>query len=146
MTASHGACSSVEIEDGEAAAALPIKFDDQVHVHFERHVLGRRQGVDFAGELAGVPFEPVGDVVAGVLFHVFSEDLVERIAPKCESKARGGPPCILCGATTGFLRIAEGDLGGATEANRASVPLFFAFAANAAGAGLVLIRRNGKCR
>ena len=71
---------------------------------------------------------------------------VDRIAPKCESKARGGPPCILCGATTGFLRIAGGDLGGATEANRVSVPLFFAFAANAASAGLVLIRRNRKCR
>jgi len=77
---------------------------------------------------------------------VFPEDVVARIAPKCESKSRGGPPCVLCGATTGFLRIAGGDLGGATEANRASVPLFFGFAANAAGAGLVLIRRIRRCR
>ena len=77
---------------------------------------------------------------------VFPEDVVDRIAPKCESKARGGPPCMLCGATTGFLRIAGGDLGGATEANRASVPLFFGFAANAAGAGLVFIRRVRNCR
>src|SRR3954454_14885220 len=75
MTASHGACSAVEIEVGEAETTLPIEFDDQVYVDFKGHILRRWQGVDLAGELAGVPFEPVGDVVAADLLHVVAQDL-----------------------------------------------------------------------
>lgn len=52
------------------------------------------------------------------------------LAPKCEWKAKYGRECVLCGMTTAFVRIAEGDLDGAQRANRGSVLLFAGMAAN----------------
>src|SRR3712207_3647020 len=54
------------------AFVLPVKLDDQVHVHLERHVFGHRQRVDLGRQLGGVPLEPGRDVVARVGFHVLA--------------------------------------------------------------------------
>ena len=48
------------------------------------------------------------------------------LAPRCESKARYGRECVLCGMTTSFILISGGRLNDAVGRNRASVPLWAA--------------------
>jgi hypothetical protein len=72
---------------------------------------------------------------------VASPQAIVRLAPRCEAKSRYGRECFLCGATTGFLAIAHGDFAGAQAANRASVPMYFAFLSNAAGTLFAIMRR-----
>jgi len=67
---------------------------------------------------------------------------VAALVPACESKIRYGRPCSLCGMTTAFFHIAEGDLGEAGRANRGGIALFSALGLNLAGAAIFLGRRS----
>jgi hypothetical protein len=64
---------------------------------------------------------------------VFPSSLLVGWFPVCAAKAAGGR-CILCGMTTAFLHIGEGDLSGATAANSNSILLFAAMSLNFASA------------
>jgi hypothetical protein len=74
----------------------------------------------------------VSTVVLAILLAPFllSDSAVADLSPVCESKARGGPPCPLCGMTAAFLLISDGRFEEAQQANRASVPLYAAFVLN----------------
>jgi hypothetical protein len=52
--------------------------------------------------------------------------LAASLAPRCESKARYGRECVLCGMTTNFILISEGRMNDAVGRNRASIPLWAA--------------------
>jgi hypothetical protein len=83
-------------------------------------------------------------VILAILASPFAlgRDRVARIVPVCESKAKYGRECTLCGMTTSFLDISEGRLGEASHANRAGIPLYLLFVANEICA-LALIRFKG---
>ena len=57
---------------------------------------------------------------AEVLYGVFSE---------CEAKRRGSA-CALCGMTTAFVQISNGDLAGAQSSNSGSIALWSASSVN----------------
>jgi hypothetical protein len=59
-------------------------------------------------------------VPAEVLYGVFSE---------CEAK-RQGTACALCGMTTAFVQISDGDLAGAQSSNSGSIALWSASLVN----------------
>ena len=50
------------------------------------------------------------------------------------SAKQAGGRCVLCGATTGFIDIAQGEWGEAADENGLAIPLFAAFAMNGMGA------------
>lgn len=70
---------------------------------------------------------------------------VARLAPVCESKAKYGRPCMLCGMTTSFLDISDGRLNDAGRSNRAGIPLYGIFLTNELGV-LVFFGRKGAIR
>jgi hypothetical protein len=47
-----------------------------------------------------------------------------RLVPECTTKARGAPPCLLCGMTTAYLEISNGHWAAAASKNRGAVALF----------------------
>ena len=55
---------------------LAVEFDDQIQIHLEGDIFENGHCFDGGGELSGVPFKPVGDLVSGVLLHVFAKNLV----------------------------------------------------------------------
>lgn len=60
---------------------------------------------------------------------VFPAEVLAPQFPVCAAKAAGGS-CILCGMTTAFLKIGEGDLAGASVAHGGSIFLYTAMALN----------------
>jgi hypothetical protein len=52
-----------------------------------------------------------------------------RIFPMCQAKLAGSS-CILCGMTTAFVSIGQGDFAAAQRANPASLPLYFTLVLN----------------
>lgn len=83
-------------------------------------------------------------LILAVLVSPFAlgRERLARIVPMCESKAKYGRECSLCGMTTSFLDISEGRLGEASHANRAGIPLYLVFVVNEICA-LVFLRRKG---
>jgi hypothetical protein len=61
---------------------------------------------------------------------VLPGEAISRWAPVCERKAKSGQECLLCGMTTAFLLIGEGECQEASHHNRASLPLFFVLLGN----------------
>ena len=80
-----------------------------------------------------LPFAVPGEVITAAL-------------PPCEWQVRYQEPCPLCGMTTAFLRISDGDLRGATAANRFSLCLYSLFVANELAATAVLFQFVGRRR
>lgn len=72
--------------------------------------------------------------------HLLPHNLILDATPACEAKTRFNTECSLCGMTTAFLRIAEGDMQGAANANRAGVALYGVFLLNELAA-IVALRR-----
>ena len=72
---------------------------------------------------------------------VFEHEIISSLAPRCESQARYGRPCSLCGMTTAFIDISSGGFDEARAANSASLPLYLGFCLNAVAAAGVLTRR-----
>ena len=68
-----------------------------------------------------------GFVIAAPL--ILPSDLLLGWFPICAAKAAGGR-CFLCGMTTAFVRIGEGDLTGALLANSGSIALYTVMAVN----------------
>ena len=68
---------------------------------------------------------------ASFLFNVF---------PICSAKAAGSS-CILCGMTTAFVSIGEGDFAAAQSANAAALPFYFLLVMNFTGAAAYTIMR-----
>ncbi len=64
-----------------------------------------------------------------------------RLLPPCEWKVKYHRECPLCGMTTSFIDISEGQLGSAQRANRAGIPMYLLFVTNEAGA-LAFVRRK----
>jgi hypothetical protein len=62
---------------------------------------------------------------------LLSAETISRLVPMCESKRRYGRECFLCGTTTGFIAISQGDWDTAARSNRLAIPLFGLFLANA---------------
>lgn len=81
---------------------------------------------------AGAAWLVVSAIVLVILLtpFVLPESVIVQLSPVCESKARGEPPCPLCGMTTAFLLISDARLGEAHQANGASVLLYAAFVLN----------------
>ena len=71
-----------------------------------------------------------------------SRDRFAHLLPPCEWKVKYHRECPFCGMTTSFIDISEGQLGSAHRANRAGIPLYFAFVSNELGL-LAFIRRKG---
>jgi hypothetical protein len=69
-------------------------------------------------------------VPASLLFNIF---------PICSAKAAGSS-CILCGMTTAFVSIGEGDIAAAQSANAAALPLYCLMIMNFAVAAAYTIR------
>jgi hypothetical protein len=72
---------------------------------------------------------------------IVPDRVIAAVTPVCESKRVYGRECILCGATTAFLAISDGEWRRAAELNRGAIPLYALFAANAVGAACVAGRR-----
>lgn len=51
------------------------------------------------------------------------------LIPQCSAKARGGK-CALCGMTTAFYHIANGEFAKASHTNHYSISLYFIFLSN----------------
>lgn len=83
----------------------------------------------------------VAAALAALAPFVVPHPVLARAAPVCESKQRYGKECWMCGTTTAFLAISEGNWGAAARANRAAIPIFGAFVTNAAIAAIYLVRR-----
>ena len=62
----------------------------------------------------------------------FTPAQLASVIPPCEWKARYHRECLLCGMTTAFFRISQGEFAEAMRANRGSVPLYFVLACNEA--------------
>lgn len=60
----------------------------------------------------------------------FSRDQVLENAPVCISKSKYNQECALCGSTTAFIEISQGNFKKAHELNRASIPIFVVFLIN----------------
>jgi hypothetical protein len=97
---------------------------------------------------SGVAWLVISAVVLVILFAPFllSDSVITSLSPVCESKARGGPACSLCGMTTAFLLISDGRFDEAHQVNRASVPLYSGFILNELFAFLFLgsISKGGR--
>ena len=93
---------------------------------------------------ASVAWLVASAIVLVILFAPFllPDSAIASLSPVCESKARGGPPCPLCGMTTAFLLISDGRFEEAYQANRASTLLYAAFALNELFAFLFLSRNS----
>jgi hypothetical protein len=82
---------------------------------------------------------------AGVFFilvipHIVPNDTILDLLPTCEWKAKYNKECALCGMTTAFLRISDGEYKEAYEANKGSIILYGAFLLNQFFALLFLTR------
>jgi hypothetical protein len=106
--------------------------------------------------ICGIPAHQLRTALLGVWFvitAVTSAPLVVTLyapslaagLPQCEAK-RVGSKCPLCGMTTAFLLISQGDVGVAQSHHRGSVPLYAGIALNAAGAALFVWKRLKKGR
>jgi hypothetical protein len=71
---------------------------------------------------------------------VLSPDFVFSLFPVCQAKAAGGE-CVLCGMTTAFVRIGQGDLPGAQSANSGALLLYSGLALNFLGAASYTMMR-----
>lgn len=60
---------------------------------------------------------------------VFPADSLFGLFPVCAAKAAGGR-CLLCGMTTAFVHVGEGDLIAARQANGGSLLLYAALTLN----------------
>jgi hypothetical protein len=79
--------------------------------------------------------------VAALAPFVLSEAIIAGISPVCESKRRYGTECWMCGTTTAFIAISQGDWSAAVRSNRTAVPLFTLFLLNATVAAVYVARR-----
>jgi Protein of unknown function (DUF2752) len=57
---------------------------------------------------------------------VLPPQTIFSLAPQCQWKAKYGRECALCGMTTSFVLISNGELNAALERNRAGIPLYSA--------------------
>ncbi len=71
---------------------------------------------------------------------VASEDTISGLFPACEARLRG-QPCVLCGMTTAYIRLAHFDIPGALEANRYSLALWTATVVNFSAAKAYILFR-----
>jgi len=87
----------------------------------------------------GISLPTAAAVIAPV---ALPETAIAALAPVCASKRLSGRECVFCGMTRAFVAIARGDFKSAAASNRAALPLFASFAANALAAGCVAFRRD----
>lgn len=72
---------------------------------------------------------------------VLSADEIANLMPVCERKARYKQECPLCGMTTSFILISQGNFKAALETNKGSLLLYGGFVANELFALLFIGRR-----
>jgi Protein of unknown function (DUF2752) len=60
---------------------------------------------------------------------LFPSSVFLNLFPVCSAKLAGGS-CILCGMTTAFVSIGNGDLATATQANRGAITVYVALGMN----------------
>ena len=72
---------------------------------------------------------------------IFTPEQIAAATPRCESKARYGKECSLCGMTTAFIAITHGRFGAAERSNRGSIPLYAGFLVNEIALGLFWKRK-----
>ncbi|MNL10126.1 hypothetical protein D3C87_1309180 [compost metagenome] len=65
-----------------------------------------------------------------VIPFLFSKDKVLGNTPVCISKSKYNQECMLCGSTTAFIEISEGNFKNAYNLNRGSVVIFAVFFIN----------------
>lgn len=83
-------------------------------------------------------------LTSGVILTSFfaTPEAIYRTVPQCASRARGSS-CVLCGMTTAFFRVAQGDLAGAWTAHRGGIPLYILFCSNSL---LAIFLGGRRCR
>jgi hypothetical protein len=67
-------------------------------------------------------------------------DTVYGLMPACEARLRG-EPCMLCGMTTAYVRLAASDVASALDANRWSLTLWLGSVVNFALAKAYILFR-----
>lgn len=65
-----------------------------------------------------------------VIPFIFSKDQVLSNTPVCLSKSKYNKECALCGSTTAFIEISQGNFKKAFELNRASIFIYSLFFIN----------------
>ena len=83
-------------------------------------------------------------VLAALAAFIVPAEYLHSALPVCAARQRG-EPCIFCGMTTAYLRIAEGDLSGASGANAAALPLYFGSWLNFAAAFTYWVCKGDRC-
>jgi hypothetical protein len=81
-------------------------------------------------------FTVVWFVVSGVILmllvtpFVVPGEIILQAAPKCEWKVKYNKECPVCGITTAFIRISNGEFHEALISNKYSLTVYFIFAMN----------------
>lgn len=68
------------------------------------------------------------------------ETMIDSVTPRCFWKTRFGWECPACGLTTAFIHIGQGKWLNATNSNKGSIPLYWAFVLNSVLSARSLIR------
>jgi hypothetical protein len=82
--------------------------------------------------------------ISALLPSLLPAETLHDVLPACSARLRG-QSCMLCGMTTAYLRIAEGDLAGATAANAGALPLYFGSWLNFALASAYCLFKGERC-
>ena len=72
---------------------------------------------------------------------LLSADTINDMVPRCEWKSKYNQECPLCGMTTGFIYISQGQFTQAGMANSFSLYLYSVFVVNEIAIMLVLIKK-----
>jgi hypothetical protein len=81
---------------------------------------------------------------AAVAPFILPAETLESLFPACAARLRG-QPCIFCGMTTAYIRIAEGDWTGAATANAGAMPLYAGSLVNFALAFAYCVCKGERC-
>lgn len=89
----------------------------------------RRPAASPRGELAPALLAVYGVLTlllgaAALLPVAVPHERILPLVPECATRARGEPPCPLCGMTTAYLDISRGRWGAAGAENGGAVPLY----------------------
>jgi len=75
---------------------------------------------------------------------LLSADTINAMVPRCECKSKYNKECPLCGMTTSFIYISQGQFTQAGMANGFSLYLYALFVVNEIAIMLVLIKKIGR--
>ena len=54
-----------------------IEFNNQIHIHFKRHILRRRQRIDLPRQLSRIPLQPARNIMTRALLHIIPEQFLD---------------------------------------------------------------------